>query len=362
MEYWRLIIFNSNTSAPQHTSTLIMKKINIGIVGLGRLGKSYAENIAFKIRNAELLAACSLDKDELDWAKEEVGVEHCFEHYEDMLKLDQLDAIFVISSTNMHAEHMIKALEAGLHVFSEKPLAISIEDCLRVEEIAAKYPNQKAVVGFVRRFDKSYRYAWEKVKSGEIGEVFMVRSQTVDKDTLAGFQLEYAGSSGGLFHDYNVHDVDLARWYLQDNVSEVWSLGGAYKYPGFAEIGDADNVSSTCRFEQGGMAILHASRTAMHGHDTYTEITGTEGSLLIGRPAGINRVEIYDKHGARKECVETFWDRFEEAFLLMAQDFIDCLQEGREPELKISDATEATRTTTAMTNSYHSKQVEKIIR
>jgi len=339
-----------------------MNKVNIGIVGLGRLGKSYAENIAFNIRHAELVAACSLNPDELTWAKEEVGVKHTYEQYEDMLAHEGLDAIFIVSSTSMHAEHMIMALRAGLHVFSEKPLAISEEDCLEVEKVAAEYPDQRAVVGFVRRFDPSYRYAWKKVEEGAIGKPFMVKSQTVDKDTLAGFQLEYAGSSGGLFHDYNVHDVDLARWFLGGNVNSVWSIGGAYKYPGFADIGDADNVMSTCQFTDGSMAVIHASRTAMHGHDTYTEVVGTEGALRIGRPAGINRVEIYDKHGARKECVETFWDRFEEAFLLMAKDFVDCLIENRKPELQISDATEATRTTTAMTESFKNGKLVKISR
>ncbi|MEM6802240.1 MAG: Gfo/Idh/MocA family oxidoreductase [Bacteroidota bacterium] len=339
-----------------------MNKTKIGIVGLGRLGKSYAENIAFRIRNADLVAACSLDAEELRWAKEELGVAHCFEDYTDMLKLKELDSIFIISSTDMHATHIIEALEAGFHVFCEKPMASSVEDCLKVEEVAQKYPNQKAVVGFVRRYDRSYRYAWDKIQAGAIGEVFMVRSQTVDKDTLAGFQLEYAGSSGGLFHDYNVHDVDLARWFLKDNVAEVWSLGGAYKYTGFAEIGDADNVVSSCRFEKGGMAVIHASRTAMHGHDTYTEITGTLGTLRIGRPAGLNRVEIYDQNGVRKECVETFWDRFEEAFLLMAQDFVDCLLAGKASELSLRDATEATLTTTAMTHSFKNGKLEKIHR
>lgn len=339
-----------------------MEKVNVGIVGLGRLGKAYAENIAYQIRNAELVAACSLDKDELAWVEEEIGVKYTYQQYENMLKHDGLNAIFVVSSTDMHAEHMIKALEAGLHVFSEKPLALSEADCLRVEEVAAKHPDQLAVVGFVRRFDPSYRYAWKKVKEGVIGQPFMVKSQTVDKDTLAGFQLEYAGNSGGLFHDYNVHDVDLARWFLGANVNRVWSIGGAYKYPGFAEIGDADNVTTTCQFDNGSMAVIHASRTAMHGHDTYTEVVGTEGTLRIGRPAGINRVEIYDKHGARKECVETFWDRFEEAFLLMARDFIDCLINNRQPELQIRDATEATRTTTAMTASFKQGQLIPVTR
>jgi myo-inositol 2-dehydrogenase/D-chiro-inositol 1-dehydrogenase len=100
------------------------------------------------------------------------------------------------------------------------------------------------------------------------------------------------------------------------------------------------------------MAVLNASRTAMHGHDTYTEVVGTLGSLRIGRPAALNRVEIYDQHGVRQECVETFWDRFEAAFLLMTQDFVDCILEGRKPDLQLSDATAATKAATAFTHSF----------
>lgn len=339
-----------------------MKKIRIGIVGLGRLGKRYAENIAFNIRNSELVAACSVATEELDWIKEKIGIQHLYSDYDKMLEHQGLDAVFVVSSTNMHAEHLIKALEAGLHVFSEKPLAVSAADCLKVEAALSKFPNQTAVVGFVRRFDPSYRYAKDKVDAGAIGTPFLVRSQTVDKDSLAGFMMEYVGNSGGIFHDFNVHDVDLARWFLGANVKTVWAIGGAYKYPGFGEVGDADNVMATCQFENGTMAVINASRTAMHGHDTYTEVVGTEGTLRIGRPGNINRVEIYDKHGARQECVETFWDRFEEAFLLMAKDFIDCLQDGRKPELVINDATEATRATEAFTTSFKENRLEIIKR
>lgn len=329
-----------------------MKKIKIGIVGLGRLGKRYAENIAFKIRNAALVAACSVSVEELEWAKKSLGLTALYRDYDEMLHREDLDAVFVVSSTDKHAEHLTKALAVGLHVFSEKPLAVNVEDCVAVEKTLLKYPNQTAVVGFVRRFDPSYRYAKEKVDAGAIGKPFLVRSQTVDKDSLAGFMIEYVGNSGGIFHDFNVHDVDLARWFLGANVQSVWAIGGAFKYPGFAKVGDADNVMSMCKLENGTMAVINASRTAMHGHDTYTEIVGTEGTLRIGRPAGKNRVEIYDKHGVRKECVETFWDRFEEAFLIMTKDFVDCLVEGRKPELVLQDATEATRATEAFTTSF----------
>lgn len=329
-----------------------MQKVKVGIVGLGRLGKEYATNLMHHIRHADVIAACSLNEEERVFAKNELGILRVFADYEEMLKVTELEAIFVISSTDMHAEHIVKALRAGKHVFSEKPLATTYEACKEVEAVAQEHPHLKAVVGFVRRYDASYRYAKEHIDSGAIGTPFMVRSQTVDQDTVNDFQLQYVGKSGGIFHDYNVHDIDLARWFLEAEIETVYAMGGSFKHEGFAAAGDADNVITTCKMTNGSMAIIYASRTAMHGHDTYTEITGTLGALRIGRPAGKNRVEIYDQHGVRKECVTSFWERFEDAFLMMASDFIACILENRQPELSIHDATIATEAAIAFTESF----------
>ena len=256
------------------------------------------ENLRYKVHNAELIAACSINPQEQLHAKEVLGIPHVYASYEKMLEHKDLEAIFVVSSTTLHVDHIVAALQAGKHVFSEKPLGIEIEKCLYAEEVAAQHPELLAVVGFVRRFDPSYIYAKEKVLSGAIGKPFLVKSQTVDLDATAGFQMEFVKSSGGLFHDYNVHDIDLARWYLGAEVKTVYSVGGAFKHQAFAEADDADNVLSTCVFENGTMAQLLASRTAAHGHDTYTEVVGTEGTLRIGRPSAQNRVQIMDQHGA----------------------------------------------------------------
>ena len=329
-----------------------MKKVRTGIVGLGRLGQRYADNLHFNVPNAELVAACSISQEELAYARDTLNVQHVFNDLDVMLSQVEMDALFIISSTNQHATHIIKGLEAGLHVFCEKPLALNLEACKEVESTAAKYPNQFAVVGFVRRFDPSYAYAKQKVDAGAIGTPFFVKSQTIDVDSTAKFQIEFVKTSGGMFHDFNVHDIDLARWFLGSNVKTVFSTGGAYRHKEFAEAGDADNVLSTCVFENGTMASIHASRTSQHGHDTFTEVVGTEGVLRIGRPASMNLVEISDKHGVRKECAQTFYDRFKEGFLLQTKDFIDCIVEGRRPELTIQDATEATKGAIAMTRSF----------
>ena len=333
-----------------------MDTVRIGIIGLGRLGRRYAENLHFKVRGAHLVAACSINDQELAFAEAKLGVRQLFTDVDVMLEKAEMDALVIVSSTDQHATHFTKGLNAGLHVFCEKPLALNVATCEQVAAEAAKRPDQYAVVGFVRRFDPSYRYAKDKVDAGAIGRPFLVKSQTVDIDATAPFQIEYVRTSGGSFHDLNVHDIDLAHWFLGARMERVYATGRAYKHAGFAEVGDADNVLATCVLDNGTMASLHASRTAMHGHDTFTEVVGTEGVLRIGRPAASTRVEISDQYGVRQECVQTFYDRFEEGFLLQTQDFIDCIREGRRPELTLEDAIEATRGAVALTQSFREQR------
>ena len=330
---------------------MIKESINVGLIGLGRLGMKYAEILHYFCPRANLLAVCSSSLEELKLASAKFAVEHCLENIEELLLLDQLDVIFVVSTTDMHVPHIISSLRAGKHVFSEKPLSTTLSQCEEAIKVAKAYPNLQCSVGFVRRFDPSYRLAKEKIINGDIGRPFLIKSQTVDKDNTAGFQLEFAKTSGGMFHDYNVHDIDLARWYLESEFSSVFASGGAFKYPEFEKANDADNVSSSAVMENGAMVQLFASRTAMHGHDTYTEIVGTEGSLSIGRPPSSTRLQIMDQYGVRVECLGTFYHRFEEAFHLMINDFVNKVYEGKDVEMSLENAMEATRVAIAMTDS-----------
>ena len=274
------------------------------------------------------------------------------QNHHQLLELNELDAVMILSSTIEHATHMIDVLKAGYHVFCEKPLALSVEDCKRVIKVAESKPSQLSIVGFNRRFDKSYVYAKQKIEEGLIGTPFMVRSQTVDKDAQVEFQQNYVAKSGGIFMDYNAHDIDLARWYLDSEFQSVYSLGGSYKHKVFEQMNDADNVVTIGKMENGTIAQIHASRTAVHGHDTYCEITGTEGSLRIGRPAGKNLVEIYDKNGSRREIVDNFLERFEDSFVQQTQSFVDHVIQGKKMSLTLHDGLEATRVGVAMTKSF----------
>jgi myo-inositol 2-dehydrogenase/D-chiro-inositol 1-dehydrogenase len=335
-------------------------RLRVGVVGLGRMGRRHADNVARRVTGAELVAACSTLAEGTAWAREELGVAATYAELGELLAHPGLDAVLLATPTLVHAEQIIAALEAGKHVFCEKPLALELEDCRRVEAVAARHPGQIAMIGFVRRFDPSYRDAHARIAAGGIGRPFMVRSQTGDQLDPSGFFVRYAAKSGGIFLDCSIHDIDLARWLLGDPAPRrAYATGVVAVHEELAPIGDVDNGVAVVEFA-GGIAVFTASRTLAHGHDTHTEIVGTAGSLRVGVNPRRNRVEIADAHGVRNECVVDYYERFREAFLLEVQEFVDCAREGRRPTLTLRDATEATRIGLAVTEAWRSGRVVEI--
>ena len=331
--------------------------VRIGIVGLGRLGKQHGKNLAFKVHGAELVCACSIVAEELDFAKQVLGVHTVFGDYAQMLceMQGKMDAVFLVTSTNGHADQIIAGLQSGYHVFCEKPLALQVADCERVEAICAKYPDKVCLIGFVRRYDASYYDAKQRIDRGQIGTPVMVRSQSGDMDAWAEFQIAFCETSGGIFLDCSIHDIDLCRWLLGTEFAQLYAIGGAYAHKGFEAVQDGNNVSVMAKMANGTMSYICATRTQWHGHATHTEIIGTKGTLQVGMNPHKNRLSILDTHGVRNECVQTFYERFEQAFLSEAQDFVDCIKNRTKPRVSLADATAATRTAIAMTQSYRAK-------
>jgi myo-inositol 2-dehydrogenase/D-chiro-inositol 1-dehydrogenase len=335
-----------------------MSLVRIGIVGLGRMGRRHAENLAQRVPGAELVAACSPAADETAWAREALGVGAGYTEYAKLLAHPGLDAVFLATPTLVHADQIVSALEAGKHVFCEKPLALRLADCLRVEEAAARSPEKVVMIGFVRRFDPSYRDAHAQIQAGLIGRPFLVRSQTGDKLDPSGFFVRYAPKSGGIFLDMSIHDIDLARWLLGNpRPRRAFATGTVAVHQDLKPIGDVDNGVAVVEFADGQLACFFATRTVAHGHDTHTEIIGTAGRLTVGMNPRKNRVEISDAHGVRNECVADYYERFQEAFLAEAQEFVTCVRDGAPPPLTLGDATEATRIGVAVAEAHRSGRI-----
>jgi myo-inositol 2-dehydrogenase/D-chiro-inositol 1-dehydrogenase len=335
--------------------------VRVGIVGVGRMGRRHAENLATRVPGAQLVAACSPIGEELEWARDALGVPGLYKDYHELLKQPNVDAVFLVTPNSLHPAQIIDALRAGKHVFCEKPLSLVLDECLAVEAEAAKHPELKVMIGFVRRFDASYQDAHRSIAAGAIGRPFLVRSETCDQNDPSGFFVKFAPTSGGIFVDMSVHDIDLARWLLgSPKALRVFSVGTVAVHEGLRVCHDVDNGVAICEFADGRMACFYASRTMAHGHETATEVVGTDGRLVIGRDGRLNQVEIADAHGIRTVTTPTFYERFADAFLREEIHFIDCVRHDKAPALTLHDATEATRIGIALRTSLDERRMVEI--
>lgn len=337
-----------------------MKKIKVGIAGLGRLGKVHARNLAFKIPNAQLQAACSLVPAELEYAQKELGVSQLYGDYKEMLEKADIDAVVIVTTSTEHCWQIRAALEAGKHVFTDKPLGVTTEECKMAEEAVEKHPDRIFFLGFMRRFDPSYAYAKQKIREGAIGTPYMVKATGIDPESLVEGAVKFAATSGGIFLDMAIHDIDLMRWFLEADPVEVYAAGATFKHPELKKAGDDETGAAMYRFENGALGFVHVGRTAAHGYHVETEIIGTEGSLRISPVPEKNLCRIYGKDGAVTECVSGFPERFAQAYLLEMEEFINCAAAGRKPEVTVYDGTRSTQIGFATTQAWKKGEAVKI--
>ncbi|MDR2481224.1 MAG: inositol 2-dehydrogenase [Spirochaetaceae bacterium] len=329
-----------------------MDIVRIGSVGLGRLGLRHAENIAHAIRNARLDAICDVNAGALRETGERLGVSKRYSSYEALLADKDIDAVVLVSPSALHTGQIAAALEAGKHVFSEKPLGTTVAECKKAEKAVKAHPDKVFMLGFMRRFDASYRWAHDKVAAGEIGKPVLFRAYSQDPEKFIAGAIAFAPHSGGEFLDMCVHDIDLARWFSGSEPETVYAIGGCYAHPEFGVYADGDNVSCLMKFKNDCMAFLFAGRTAPHGYNVETEIIGTKGILRIASVPQKNLVEVLDSHGVRHECHENFLERFEAAFAAELTEFVSCIREGRKPEVSVYDGTRVSEIASACKSSF----------
>ncbi|MEN2665969.1 inositol 2-dehydrogenase [Listeria aquatica] len=331
-----------------------MEPIKAGIVGLGRLGKVHAANVQNYIKDLELVAACSVVPEELEFAKASLGINEGYESFEKMIDEAEIDAVIIVSPSSLHTKQIEYAFLAGKHVFCEKPLGVSLPEIEQVKKVIEARPNQVFMLGFMRRFDESYRYAKEMVANGEIGEVTLVRCYGIDPSSGLESFVKFAknSSSGGLFIDMAIHDIDLVRWFTGEEVKQVWAIGNNFAYPELAEYGDTETGAALMKLKNEAMAILVSGRNANHGYHVETEIMGTKGMLRVAQEPEKNLVTIFDDKGVRRPCSEHFPERFKQAFINELTEFARCIREGDKPDVTANDGLESTKIALACTRSF----------
>ena len=318
-----------------------MSEIRIAVVGVGRIGLTHAENLARRVRGASLTAVTTSNAEQAEQTLQRCGDVAVYPSLGELLIAEELDAVCISSSTSAHADNVVQCAEAGLHIFCEKPLALTLAECDRAIAAAEK-AGVKLMVGHVRMFDAGHVEARRKIEAGAIGTPVAFRAISGDVDPPPP-SFANPAVSGGLIVDAMYHDLYVARWLLADEVVRAYAEGGALVDPAIGAVGDVDNAVVSLRFRRGAMGTLFVSRTCRYGYDLRVEVIGDEGAVQVGYFRQ-TPVRLLDRSGVHHDMARTFPERFDEAFVAELQAFVDSVRQDTEPPVTGADS----RTTLAI--------------
>src|SRR5271157_1213970 len=331
------------------------KRLGICVIGAGRAGMIHARNFARGSVRARLVALADPHVPTLQEAQRDLEVETGYADYRDALADSRVEAVVVVTPTSLHKDIVCQAARAGKHVLCEKPMAMDLGEC--DEMIAAcAAAKVKLQIGFMRRYDDSFRAARERVAAGEIGDVVLVKSLTHGPSVPQEWMYDI-GKSNGPLAEVNSHDIDSARWFVESEIDEVFAIGGnfrcpqaARKYPDFY-----DNVAMVCRFENGKQGFIDGAVSVGYGYDSRMEIVGTSGVMFVGRREQDFVVACSTAKGIVQPFVKSWRTLFTEAYAAEDQDFVDCILEDRPPRVRGIDG----RMAVAVVNAGNRSIVER---
>lgn len=249
--------------------------MRIGLAGAGRIGSMHAGVLA-SLEQVERVVIADVDRARAQAVATAIGGEHRADV--ESLLTGGIDALVVATSTDSHERLVTAAVANGIPVFCEKPVASNVEGTLKV--IAATEGSGVLVqVGFQRRFDPGYRAARAELAGGRLGFVHTLRSCTLDP---APPPAEYVATSGGIFRDCGVHDIDSIRWLTGSEVVSVFAVGSNQGADFFARVGDVATASAVLTLDDGSTGLITCTRYNGSGYDVRLEVLGERASLSVG--------------------------------------------------------------------------------
>lgn len=300
------------------------RKLRIGVIGAGRIGKLHSNNLATRVPNAELAAISDVYEPAAKELAEKLGVPNYYNDYHKILEDPTIDAVFICSSTDTHSPISIEAAKAGKHIFCEKPIDHDLDKIKAVLEEVRK-AGVKYQVGFNRRFDRNFKHVHEVVQSGGIGDVQIVKVTSRDPEAPP---LSYVKVSGGIFVDMTIHDFDMVRYLSGSEVEEVSAVGACLVNPEIGQAGDVDTCIITLKFANGALGVIDNSRQAVYGYDQRIEVFGSKGCITADNETP-NNTTLYTADGVQKEKPLWFFlERYNDAFIAEENSFVDACLNG----------------------------------
>jgi myo-inositol 2-dehydrogenase/D-chiro-inositol 1-dehydrogenase len=310
--------------------------MRIGVIGVGRIGVYHARVLK---EHPDVSALMLTDADNARAAQVagDIGAESAPTVAE---LLDKVDAVVISSSTDTHAPMIHQAVDAGKPAFCEKPVALDLKS---TREVVNHVRDADAIVqiGFQRRFDAGYIAAREAVSAGSIGTIYNVRIAGHDP---APPHEGYLPGSGGIFRDLHIHDFDIVRWVLGQDVTEVFVKGSVLVDPMFGKYDDVDTTAATLAFSGGALGVMTGSRHDPLGYDIRLEVFGSKDTIVAGWDSRTPMRSIEPNVPASKEKPYSFFlDRFGKAYTEELRTFVDVAQRKIPNPCGVEDAEIALR-------------------
>jgi inositol 2-dehydrogenase len=326
-------------------------RLNIGLIGLGRLGQVYARDLATRIPSTRLVAVADVSRGAVDATLKDYDVRG-YTDLDGLLGDKEVDAFVIVSPTHLHAAQTAECAKTGKPVFCEKPPSITLDQAMFMKK-AVEDSGIFFQLGFMRRFDAGYVAAKTRIAEGAIGEPVVFKATSRDPFRPS---VEYANpkSSGGMIVDMGIHDFDLARWFMGE-VRRVTAIGGVLAYPELGAVGDIDNAVVTLEFASGKLGVVDLTRNGIYGYDITTELLGTGGTLRIGYLRE-TPLMVMTKNAVTHDTVPYFMERFRDAYTVQLQNFADNVLQERPAPVTVDDGVEALRVALAATKARETGQ------
>lgn len=331
--------------------------VRLGIIGAGRIGKVHTESICNYVKNAKVktIADPFMTEEIKEWAKD-MGVENVVTDYKEILADGEIDAVLICSSTNTHSPISVEAIEAGKHVFCEKPIDHDIEKIKMVID-ALEGKDLKYQVGFNRRFDHNFLAVKNAVKDGKIGDPHIVKITSRDPEPPSA---EYAAVSGGMFLDMTIHDFDMVRFLNGCDATEIFVESAVLVDPAIGEAGDVDTAVITIKMENGAIVVIDNSRKAVYGYDQRAEVFGSKGMVSTTNDTLSSAVISNEEGVTGEKPLYFFLERYMQSFAAEIKEFIDAIVNDTQTPVGVMDGLKPVLMGLAAKKSVEERRVVKI--
>ena len=336
-----------------------MKEIGICLIGCGRAGMIHARNYMNKVPGAHMAACADVVEAAAKSAGEELGCEW-YTDYREAIKNPAVNAVVVVSPTDLHKQIVLDCAAAGKHIFCEKPMAMNSAECEEMTE-ACKKAGVKLQIGFMRRHDASFRRAKEVLDSGAIGDLVLIRSNTRGPSKPRPWMYDLK-KSNGILAELNSHDIDTIRWFAGSEIDELFAVAGNYRNKEVAEQYPDyyDSVVMNGRFKNGVQFSIDGAAYIQYGYDAKVELVGTKGVINIGRTDGDFCRTTTVENGTQAPFINSWMTLFIDAYLTEDISFTNAVINDTETAVTGDDGLMAVKIVEAGNRSIATNSIVKM--